>query len=324
MTLVVSTSSSCSRRLAQIWPGPSALSYTRYMTRVIGWVFVVVIAAALPASASSHGRNAGIVWAEGSAIWGARSDGSDKRLITTYIGGKITNGFNAPAWSPSGQVLAYGNCASDSCWIHLVSPASASNRTLPGFGLTHMNEPAWSPDGRELAFSASHGYTRAAGSGIFVVSLSAHRLRTITPVKRERGDDSPDWSPDGKTIAFTREVTGQSPVIYLVGQDGRNLRRLTRGKEPSWSPSGRSLVFAWGDGIYSIRANGAARTRLARVPGAKRLRLLRPRWSPDGRKILYMTSNRAIWTMNVNGTERERIVVRPAGGYISDAAWRPG
>lgn len=294
------------------------------MTRVIGFAVLVVLTAGLPAaSAISHSRNAGIVWAQGSEIWGARVDGSDKRLITTYFGDRITDGFYSPAWSPSGQVLAYGNCASDSCWIHLVSPASGAKQTLPDFDFAKSYAPAWSPDGRELAFSARHGPILPHGGGIFAASLSTHRLRTITPVKRGREDGSPDWSPDGKTIAFTREVTGQPPVIYLVGQDGRNLRWLTRGEKPSWSPSGRSLVFAWGNGIYSIRADGAARTRLARVPGATWFRS-RPRWSPDGRKILYMTANRAIWVMNVDGTDRERIIVTPVGGYMSDAAWRPG
>jgi len=41
-----------------------------------------------------------------------------------------------------------------------------------------------------------------------------------------------------------------------------------------------------------------------------------PRWSPDGKKILY-TSGKSIWMMNPDGSNKERII----DGY--DAAWSP-
>ena len=286
------------------------------MTRVIGLAVLVVLAAGLPASAGSHSRNAGIVWAQGSAIWGSSVDGRQKRLVTTYFGGRITDGFSSPAWSPSGEVLAYDNCASDSCWIHLVRPAGGVKQTLGSAARLIEFHPAWSPDGRELAFATGVSGAPVLGRGISAVSLSTRLRRTITPSKRYRWDDSPDWSADGATLAFTRHVMNQPPVVYLVGRDGRGLKWLTRGESPSWSPSGRSLVFAWDNGIYRVGADGRGRTLLASgdVRG--------PRWSPDGRKILYTTAL-AIWVMNANGTGRERVIVFPAGRHITGVAWKP-
>jgi Tol biopolymer transport system component len=252
-------------------------------------------------------------------------DGGNKRLITTYHTGGYPDYFYAPEWSPSGQDLTYTDCLSAGCTIRVVRPASGGKLT-PDLGANWTVAPTWSPDGRELAFVSSETGVPVAGMGISAASLSTRKFRTITPPKRYRWDASPDWSPDGKTIAFTRQVVGQPPVVYLVGQDGRNLKWLTRGESPSWSPNGRSLVFGLGNGIYRINADGGARTLLARVPGVKHLD---PRWSPDGYKILYTTASPpAIWTMNTDGTDKKRIVViRGPGDHnsnVNGAAWRPG
>jgi Tol biopolymer transport system component len=51
---------------------------------------------------------------------------------------------------------------------------------------------------------------------------------------RGRDDLGPTWSFDERTIAFSsRDARGRS-LIYLVGADGKNLRKLTTGDEPDW------------------------------------------------------------------------------------------
>jgi TolB protein len=46
----------------------------------------------------------------------------------------------------------------------------------------------------------------------------------------------PRWSPDGRRIAFTMDG-----VIYVIGADGSNIRRVTRSRgsdsAPAWRPS---------------------------------------------------------------------------------------
>jgi Tol biopolymer transport system component len=301
------------------------------MMRVV--VQLLALAALLaflpPASASSNRRNAGIVWAQDEGIYGADADGARRRGITDYDGGFVPDNFASPAWSPSGRTLAYNNCDSGACLIHLVDPAARARRTVRRFGLGLQNDPTWSPDGSELAFEAS---TTDRGGGISAVSLTSMRLRTITEPE-SAADESPAWSPDGRTIAFTRIYSFPfKPVLFLVGQDGRGLRSLTVGFDPSWSPDGRWIVFAWGNGIHRISSDGRERARLARIAGARGYDL-KPRWSPDGRKILYITTpsgrRPTIWTMNADGSNRRRVIVlrgpRQRGGTnLNGAGWKPG
>jgi hypothetical protein len=173
------------------------------MTRVIGLAILVLLAAGLPAaSASLHTRNAGVVWAQYTAIWGANVDGRDKRVITTYSGGYV-DGFHDPAWSPSGQVLAYGSCLSAGCVIHLVRPAGGVKQTLPGFGLLiALWEPTWSPDGRELAVQNGPSGAPILGAGgvaiepsLEVVESGAHDRVAVSHLRFLLSHDSTGAAP---------------------------------------------------------------------------------------------------------------------------------
>jgi Tol biopolymer transport system component len=289
---------------------------------VVAAVVVVGFTSVLPAAASRQRQNAGIVWAQAYAILGAHADGSHRHRITDYDGGIVPDNFASPVWSPAGRKLAYNNCDSGVCVIHLFR-YSGRNETLRLYG---ANSPTWSPAGLELAFQAATQSPRE-GVGISAFSLVSRRLREITPPRRNRIDDDPAWSPDGTTIAFVRFV--REPVIYLVGAYGGRARWLTRGESPSWASDGGRLVFAFGDGIYTIKPSGRGRTRIARVPGTRGADL-QPRWSPDGRKILFTTTplgrRPGIWVMDVDGSDRRRVIsVRTDGrSNLYGANWQPG
>lgn len=295
--------------------------------------FGALLAFLAPGSAVSAGAsfNAGIVWAEATeGVYAANVDGSGVRQLVP----RIADGHHDPAWSPSGDRLVFSTRVSDSVELLMLRPAAGTRRVLAlkgrwrwprqGRNFSYVLESTWAPDEQHLAVSDSRN---PVNSTIRIVSLRAGRLlRPLTSPNDRLADSLPAWSPDGRTIAFVRQRVKPNLVygpaaIFLIRPDGRGLRRLARGTSPSWSPDGRHLVYAKGDGIYRIGADGSGRMRIAGGLVGGRGSVLQPRWSPDGRKILYVTRPGGIWIMDDDGSDRVRVIRRPV---ISGVGWQPG
>ncbi|MCX8123013.1 MAG: tetratricopeptide repeat protein [Spirochaetes bacterium] len=60
----------------------------------------------------------------------------------------------------------------------------------------------------------------------------------IVPVR----DASPCFSPDGKLIAFSSTRDGEES-IYIMGRDGKGIKKITEGMQPRFSNDGNTLIF---------------------------------------------------------------------------------
>lgn len=215
------------------------------------------------------------------------------------------------AWAPDGRSLLYwGNDD-----LRMTSPTRGKSVRL--WRATHRIEEGveWLPGGRSVVF-ASGGVVRLA-----VQSRKAVRLT------RYGGDLEPVPSPNGRLIAFVRRRSCwhldrcRDPAnLYVVGVDGKGLRRLTRNthaSSPRWSPDGRSIVFRDLTGNVNVVRLRQAGVRSLTSDGDS----TPVEWSPDGRKILVRRSE-TLWVMDADGGRPTRLPVHVPGWTIVTADWR--
>ena len=187
--------------------------------------------------------------------------------------------------------------------------------------------PSWSPNGRWIAFTRRNVYP----PDLLVMRADGSGLRRVLKL---RGTDScPAWSPDGRRLVFVRmDNTLPTPVhaVYTVAANGSALRRLTPLNEAwenaDWGRNGRivfesTYAIEGRINIWSMRPDGSDRRRLTEAPTESHLH---PRWSPDGRRIVF-TNNRngdeELYVMNADGSGMKAITDNGLNDW--DPGWSP-
>jgi Tol biopolymer transport system component len=227
-----------------------------------------------------------------------------------------------PTWSPDGMRIAFASNRDG-------DPYSSSIYTMKADGddvkrlAQNGNGPAWSPDGKRIAFFSLRDqqiYTvNADGSDLI-------RLTNSPAPGNGTAQGAPVWSPDGQQIAFRSNRDGDSE-IYVMNSDGSGQTNLTRNKAyddfPVWSPDGKWIAFISNRdgkaGLYVTLAPHAVAG--ANTGGSDVIRLTKgsasgPRWSPDGRWIVYVgdsgDGNQDIYLVSTDGRESNNLTNDPA------------
>jgi TolB protein len=176
------------------------------------------------------------------------------------------------------------------------SRRATANRSINNF-------PGWSPDGDAIVYTS---YRQGNRPLVFLSSRGARRPgRLLT--SDGRSQYRAVFDPRGNQLAIV-VANGGSPEIYAVGDDGRNLRRLTNSPaievSPAWSPDGTQMAFVsdrtGAPQIYLMGTDGSGVRRLT-FDGAYNTN---PSWSPDGRWIAYETrvgGQLDIWLIDPEG-----------------------
>jgi TolB protein len=286
-----------------------------------------------------------VSWRDGNGeVYAMDADGSSPRNLTQNPANDVR-----PAWSPDGRSIAFVSRRSPSsrcksgpggCWRDY--DRQSENYVMSADGSTKRNLtrdrasddlPTWSPDGRRIAFL--HGRGRGRGQ-LYVVNADGSGLRNLGRIAGPALFAShPVWSPDGRTIYFGR---------YLISTDGSGARKLPYIPLIAvWSPDGRQIAFVNnvstglpGPGarfkddseIYVMNADGSGTLRLTHNVGYDG----KPAWSPDGRKIAFQSSRRAvrgvvggskaeIYVMNADGSGKRNLTRNPAND--GNPSWSP-
>jgi len=137
------------------------------------------------------------------------------------------------------------------------------------------------------------------------------------------------WSPDGKKIAYGVHPPNQGMSVWLMNDDGRQKKNLTKdrlggGWSPSWSPDGSKIAFnAPGVGGYDIwvmDADGSRPQQLTKNAEED----VYPAWSPDGKSIAFFSFRKneaAIWLMEPDGSKERQLTFDGFGDWAP--TWNP-
>ena len=136
----------------------------------------------------------------------------------------------SPTWSPNSQQIAFTSDRTGTPQIYVVGADGTGLRRLTYE--TYCDRPTWSPPPfNEIAYSSRTG----PGHDIKVLDLATNEERQLT--FGLGSNESPSYAPNGRHIAFM-STRNESKQIYVIGRDGRGLRRVTsagNNEMPSWS-----------------------------------------------------------------------------------------
>ena len=162
-----------------------------------------------------------------SELYVINADGTGLRRLTNHP--RIDT---SPTWSPQGHQIAFVSDRTGSPQIYVVGVDGTGLRRLTFE--SHSDRPTWSPAPyNEIAYSSQTG----PGHDVKVIDLATNEVRQLTFGLGT--NESPSYSPNGRHIAFSSTRGSGNQQIWVIGRDGRGLRRVTsegNNEMPSWSP----------------------------------------------------------------------------------------
>lgn len=124
---------------------------------------------------------------------------------------------------------------------------------------------------------------------------------------------------EAKSILFSGGLHKQS--IYQFNPDTLQTKQITSGSSVDMSPTGDLITYIKDDSVYMANSDGSEPVRLTngKFPEFDSS----PRWSPDGKKIVFSRSDGNIYTVDAESKKITRLTDAEEGVYHSSPDWSP-
>ena len=202
--------------------------------------------------------------------------------------------------SPDGKQVAVSRLEPDlersSIWIVDATRATMARATG---GNTYDGHPIWFPDGKRLAFTS----VSIGGGGAQMFTLDGSGADRIPLHRSDVGEVADDVSPDGRQVAYAAADPQTGGKLWLMDPQGGSAPvRFSRTRSvedyAQFSPDGRFLAYLSDETgkleIYAAPVHDPG----ARVQGS-RGGAGPPRWSRNGKELLYFVDGRKLMAVEV-------------------------
>ncbi len=264
-----------------------------------------------------------IVYARGTGLYVAQSDGSNPRTVATMPGV-----LSWPRWSPAGKAIRFtvvDEAGTSSIW-EVGADGSKLRRLLEGWNKSAAECCGdWSPDGRYYFFQSTHNgstgiWAEREPSGILrrrpapPVELTAGPINYLSPVPSLDGGKLfvIGDQPKGELTRYDAKSGEFVPFLSGISAQGVNFSKDGQWVAYSTYPEGT---------LWRSRIDGSERLQLA----PSRLVTHQADWSPDGKSVAFMaTEPGKSWQVYVvpadGGAPR---IVSPQDRNHGDPSWSP-
>jgi Tol biopolymer transport system component len=219
--------------------------------------------------------------------------GQPRKLYENYRSARVVN--YRISLSPDGKTLAFSSIENNKQHIQTISVEGGKPKQLVDM---EAREPVISPDGRLIAY-VEDKLNGVGGGSLWVIPASGG---TPTLVAQAEKASSPVWSPDGSKIAFLDYSENRKIFIIPVSKVGKPAGEKITINAPEgtediplltgWSPKNEIGVLKTSKqefALYTLPEQGGQAALVVHD-----VRPSQPRWSPDGKQILFMKMGKEI------------------------------
>lgn len=222
-------------------------------------------------------------------------------------------GDGDPAFSPSGETLAFVRSASEGADDLFVVPARGGEPEQLTRDARAIAGIDWTPDGQSIVFASNR-----EPAGLWRIPASGGEPEWIATAGDGESVSEPSVARRGGRLTYEQRSSDANIWAMRAGRFGRvPLVHSTRWESnPQFAPDGERIAFAsdrsGSPEVWVSAADGTNPLQLTDFGGAL---VATPRWSPDGGRIAFeaRTDEGAdIYITDANGGQPRRLTTAPA------------